>query len=141
MKTNSSLTIWNKYYNPTTNKEIYVRHELEAVMWEDRKAVNVLSSGGNQAVDQARIYIPFVVNKATYVKPKEWLALSTVNKAIYWTAQIDDLVYKGSLSQELSDSYTPSALKAAYDDVLKISSVDTYDMGSFILRHWKLGAQ
>lgn len=104
-------------------------------------ASNVLAAGGNQAVNQAQIYIPFPIGKATYKKPKEWLALSVADKADYWTAQVDDLIYKGQLSQELSDDYTPSELKADYDDVLRVSSIDTYDEGSYIMRHWKLGAK
>lgn len=141
MKVNSQLTIWNKYYDTATKTEKYIRHVLIAVMWEDRKASNVLASGGSEKANQAIIYIPFSVGKVSYLKPKEWLALSVANKANYWTAQIDDIVYKGSLSQELASIYTPSDLKEDYDDILRITSVDTYDEGSFLLRHWKLGCK
>lgn len=141
MKNNSSLTIWNKYFDTVTKTEKYIRHVLIAVMWEDRKASNVLTSGGDEKANQAIIYISFPVGKVSYLKPKEWLALSTVDRASYWTANIGDLVYKGTLSQELSSSYTPSDLKSNYDDVLEVKSVDTYDEGSFIMRHWKLGCK
>jgi hypothetical protein len=32
-------------------------------------------------------------------------------------------------------------LKAKYDDVLTITSVDTFDNGSDYMRHWRAGAK
>ena len=46
-----------------------------------------------------------------------------------------------TVADELSASFTPSDLLAKYDDVLRITSVDTFDMGSLSMRHWKVGAK
>jgi len=142
MRVNSSLTIYNKYYDSDTKLEAYQRFPLSAVEWEDRKASNVIASGGDQKANQAIIYIPFAVGNPYYLKPKAWLALSAEDKASYFTLQIDDILVKGSVSDTVNTTtFTASDLKAKYDDVLRITSVDTYDMGRFIMRHWKVGAK
>ena len=138
MITNSALTIYNKYYDSDTQTEKYQRFVLSAVEWEDRKDSNTLASGGRIDANQAVIYIPFPVGKLYYEKPKDWLALA--DKSANFTLQKGDLVVKGNILDELDEDFTASNLKAKYDDVLNITSVDTYDMGSFYLRHWKVGA-
>lgn len=138
MNTNTALTIYNKYYDTSTKTEKYQRFLLSAVEWEDRKDSNVLASGGDKAANQATIYIPLSVG-AAYKKPKPWLALA--DKTANFTLQIADLVVKGNVADELSASFTPSDLLNKYDDVLRITSVDTFDMGSLNMRHWKVGAK
>ena len=139
MKTNTPLTIYNKYYDQDLQKEVYQRKVIPAVMWEDRKDRNVIATGGNLAANQATIYIPFTWDLPTFLKPKAWLALA--DKTTNWTIQKGDILVKGELTQELGSSYTPSDLKADYDDVLSVASLDTMDLGSFALQHWKIGAQ
>jgi len=140
MRTNTALTLYNKYYNSTTKKEMYQRWVISKVMWENRKARNILASGGNTAADQAMIYIPFSTNLTTFLGPIAWLALA--DKTSNLTLQRGDLLVKGEIAQEVDDvTFTPTDLKAAYDDVLEISSIDTYDMGSYALRSWAIGAK
>jgi len=138
MKTNTALTLYNKHYDTSTQTEKYQRFVLSAVEWEDRKDSNVLASGGDKAANQAIIYIPLSVGSA-YLKPKPWLALA--DKTTNFTLQIADLVVKGNVADELSAAFTPSDLLAKYDDVLRITSVDTFDMGSLNMRHWKVGTK
>ena len=84
---------------------------------------------------------------ANYVKPKAWLAL--VSKTGKWTLAEGDMIVKGTVTDEIhpavvsppSAAFTVSNLKAKYDDVLAITSVDTFDMGSMALRHWEVGAK
>ena len=139
MRTNTALTIYNKYYDPDEQEEVYQRFVLSAVEWEDRKDSNVLASGGDKAANQAVIYIPFAVGNPYYEKAKVWLALA--DKSANFTLQINDLVVKGNVLDELDEDFTPSDLLKEYDDVLRITSVDTFDMGSFSMRHWKVGAK
>jgi hypothetical protein len=139
METNTTLTIYNKYYDATTKADKYQRFVLAAAIWEDRKDSNVLASGGDKTANQAIIYIPFAIGNPYYLKPKVWLALTT--KTSNFTLQINDLVVKGTVTDTLSSIFTPSDLLAKYDDVLRITSVDTYDVGSLFLRHWKIGAK
>ncbi len=134
MRTNCDLTIYNCYL--VNGAETYQRTVIQRVMWENRKARNVLASGGNLAADQAVVYIPLARGLA-YLAPKAWLA----NKSGHWTLQVGDVIVKGLVTDTIGPSFTISALKAKYDDVLVISSVDTMDMGSASLQHWKVSAK
>lgn len=136
MITNADLTIFNKYYDPTSKSEKYQRTQIVGVVWENRKAANVIKSGLISA-DQVAIYIPFA-RGANYLQPITWQALS--NKTGKWTLQIGDFVVKGLVNDSIGSSFTISDLKAKYNDVLSIKSVDTMDRGSIHMRHWQLGA-
>lgn len=136
MRTNTGLTLYNRYIDD--GAEEYQRTQIEAVAWENRKGANVLRTGGDLAADQAAIYIPFAQGEG-YVGPKAWQALETKTGA--WTLQVGDFVVKGLISDEIGAEFTMSDLKAKYDDVLRITSVDTMDLGSVAMRHWKVGAK
>lgn len=138
MRTNCDITIYNKYIDPATRSEKYQRATVQSVAWENRKAANVRSSGGQISSDQARVFIPFS-RDANFVKPVAWQALSV--KTGKWTLQVGDFVVKGLVSDTISDSFTITALRAKYDDVLIISSVDTMDMGSPNMQHHNIGLQ
>ena len=139
MESNTSMTLYNKISDTT-----YQRTVLSAVEWENRKAVNGMKSGA-LATNTARVFISMGI--ANYVKPKAWLAL--VSKTGKWTLAEGDMIVKGTVTDEIhpavvsppSAAFTVSNLKAKYDDVLAITSVDTFDMGSMALRHWEVGAK
>jgi hypothetical protein len=131
MNTNTAATLYNK-----VSGETYQRTPIIACQWENRKAANVIKSG-LIAADSVAIYIPLSVS-ANYVKPKAWLALTT--KTGKWTLQIGDFIVKGLVADEIAGSFTISSLKAKYDDVVKITSVDTMDQGSASMRHFQCGA-
>jgi hypothetical protein len=140
MITNADLTLYNKYIEE--RKERFQRVQLLGVMWENRKARNVLASGGNIAADQAAIYIPMSI--PGYLAPKEWQAgqdESGDEDLVTWTLQTGDFVVRGLVDDELDDDFGPSALKAKYDDVLVISSVDTMKAGGEAMHHWQVGAK
>jgi len=131
--TNTPLTL----YNRVPGTETYHRTVLPAVQWENRKAANVLASGGNLAADQAAIYIP--LDTPGYLAPKAWQGLP--DKSMAWTLQPGDVVVKGVVADEIGPSLTLSALKAKYDDVLAVTSVDAMDYGSARLNHFQVGAK
>jgi len=134
MRTNCSITIYNKYIASGT--ETYQRTQILDVEWENRKAANIIKSG-LLAADQATIFIPFAP-AASYLAPKAWLAL--VSKTGKWTLQVGDYLVKGLVTDEITGGFTMTSLKAKYDDVLQIKSVDTKDMGSVGMRHFQIGA-
>lgn len=136
MRTNTGATLYNKYIDAATRSEKWQRSQLVAVLWENRKAANVVKSG-LLAADQAAIYIPFSLG-ANYLDPVVWQAL--VAKTGKWTIQVGDVIIKGLVSDEITGAFTITSLKAKYDEVLKITSVDTMDMGSASMRHWQVGA-
>jgi hypothetical protein len=144
MRTNTDLTIYNKII--VAGSETYQRTAISAVAWENRKAANVIASGGQISVDSARVFIPYA-RGANYLKPKAFQALTS--KAGKWTLQVGDVIVRGIVTDEIHDAvvsppsaaFTLTNLKAKYDDVLVISSVDTMISGSQSLWHWQVGAK
>jgi hypothetical protein len=146
MLTNADLTVYNKYVDAATRSEKYQRAVILAVAWENRKAANTIASGGQISVDSARIFIPYS-RGINYLAARAWQTLTT--KTGKWTFQIGDIIVKGAVTDEIheaiisppSAAFTISDLKAKYDDVLVISSVDKMDNGSSNMAHWQLGAK
>lgn len=134
MRTNCSITIYNKHI--VAGVETYQRTQILEVEWENRKAANVIKSG-LLAADQATIFIPFA-RGTNYLTPKVWLALTV--KTGKWTLAAGDYIVKGLVADEIITGFTMTSLKAKYDDVLQVKSVDTKDMGSTNMRHWQIGA-
>ena len=137
MRTIDSLTIYNKFIDPVTRLEKYQRAEIEDCYWEDRKAIN-RSKVGAIANDSAMVVIP-MVQGANYLKPVAWQAL--VSKTGKWTLQTGDVMVKGAITDEISSSFTITALTKKYNDVITITSVDTFDSGSTRLQHWEISAK
>lgn len=138
------MTLYNRYLS--SGVEMYQRTVITAVMWENRKAANVLASGGNIAADQATVYIP-LARGAAYVAPTAWLAKSS--KTGFWTLKPGDVIVRGAVTDEIHEAvvgppavaaFRMSDLKAKYDNVLVITSVDTMDGGSPAMQHWQIGA-
>ncbi len=136
VKTNTACTLYNKYVNAATRSEVWQRTALAAVAWENRKAANV-ARAGNLEADEAAIYIPFALG-SDYLAPRAWQALAT--KTGKWTLQVGDVIVKGAVTDTITSSFTISDLKAKYDDVLVIRSVDAMDQGSASMHHWQVGA-
>jgi hypothetical protein len=141
MRTNCLATLYNGYISGGAQK--YQRTAIGLVAWFNTKASNVLRSG-LLAADSAVIYVPLALGE-DYVDPKPWAALTV--KTGKWTLAVGDVIVKGLVTDEIHDAvvgppavpaFTMTNLKAAYDDVVTIKSVDTFDMGSVSLRHWKV---
>jgi hypothetical protein len=135
------MTVYNKYISSGLEK--YQRTQVVDVEWENRKASNVIKSG-LLAADSVVIYIPFS-RGTNHLDPKAWLAARTGK----WTLAVGDVIVKGLVSDEIHDAvvsppsaaFTITSLKAKYDDCVTIKSVDTFDMGSLVMQHWKVSAQ
>ena len=130
MLTNSDITIYNRYR--LANIDTWQRVIIAEVEWEQRHARSQFDSA-----DLATVYIP-IARGTDYLKPRLWQAL--INKTGKWTLQVGDVIVKGGITFDLSVAFPLGVLKAAYDDVLVVTSVDTYDYGSANLQHWRIGA-
>lgn len=139
MRTNTDITVYNKYVNTSTTppSESVQATQIKGVAWENRKASNRIASGGNINADQASIYIP-KARDANYLEPAEWVAATV--KTGYWTLRVGDVIVRGLVSDAISPSFTMTDLKKKYSDVLTVTSVDRMDNGSRNLQHWKVGA-
>lgn len=136
MRTNAHCTIYNKYVDPSTRKEVWTRYQVRDVAWENRKAANVLRSGNLEA-DQAAIYIP-LANMENYLSPRDWEALTS--KAGKWTLRQGDMIVNGLVADNITSTFTISDLERKYNDVLTIRSVDRMDQGRVSMHHYQIGA-
>lgn len=134
MITPHDMTVYNRYIDGGIEK--YKRSVVYGVKWENRKAANVVKSG-LLAADSVVVYVPFQRGE-NYVTPKFWSALE--DKGQKWTLKDGDYLVKGVVVNEITSSFTISMLKAMYDNVVQIRSVDTMDAGSASLHHWQVGA-
>lgn len=136
MRTNADITIYNRYFDKATRLDKYQRTILYGVFWDERKAVNRLQSGLEDA-DKVTIIIPFtVITDKKYVAPKEFEKLQ--DKSNYFTLQEGDRVVKGAIDFEITGKI--SDLDKEYE-AFTITSVDTKDFGSLYMRHWEVGAK
>lgn len=136
MITNSNITIYNRYFNPTTRLDSYQRTVLQGVFWDDKKAVNRIQSGLQDA-DEVLIIIPFSVNSdKQYISPKEFEKLE--DRTGYFTLREGDRVVRGVIDFEITGKV--SDLDKKYE-AFTITSVDTKDFGSPHMRHWEVGAK
>jgi hypothetical protein len=117
MRTNADMTLYSK--SIVAGAEVYTRSQIRQVFWENRKAANVIQSGLLQA-DSVAVYIPFSRGSITF--------------------KVGDVLVKGLVDDEISPSFTITALKAKYADVVTVKSVDTKDFGSASMQHWQIGA-
>lgn len=130
MKTNTSITIYNKYFNSITRSDSWKRHVIHNVFWDSSQNVNVYK--GLTKTDKGVIYIPFNSNYMTYfVDPKTFQN----DPNTYWTIQNGDIIVKGVIYDEVSKQ---SDLERKYNNVLIISSFTINDFGSQNMQHIKV---
>lgn len=136
MRTNADITIYNKFFDKTSRMDKYQRTILKGVFFDNKKAVNRIQSGMENA-DEAMIVIPFsVTSNRSYKKLMEFQNLT--DKSNYFTLQEGDRVVKGAINFEITGKL--SELDKNYD-AYTITSVDTKDFGSIRMRHWEVGAK
>ena len=57
MTTNADMTVYHRSVDPETRQDIYARYLVYGVLWEERKAANVIESGLEDA-DAVTVYVP-----------------------------------------------------------------------------------
>lgn len=117
MKTPHDLTIYHKSISAGT--EVWTRSQVKGVLWEDRKAANVIRAGQLES-DRVAVYIP--------------LERGEIN------IQIGDVLVKGLVGDAISSTFTISDLKRKHPNVASVRSVDKMDYGSSHLQHYQIGA-
>lgn len=132
---NGHITIYNRYF--VSRVETYQRTVIKNVVWEATKAVSGRSTGV-LASNVATVFIP-MQRGTDYLKPKAWQAL--VTKTGKWTLQEGDVIVRGEITDDITTEYKLSDLRAEYDDVVVISSVDAMDQGSPNVQHWEVGCK
>ncbi len=127
MKTNTSMTIYNKYFNSTIRGDSWQRHVISDVFWDSKRGASYFK--GLTRSDIGAIYIPFWLNDMRdFVDPIEF-ATSRTGK---WTIQNGDIIVKGIVTDEITKQ---SELETKYSDVLTISNYTINDFGSSNMQH------
>lgn len=126
MRTNTNMTVYNKYTNPNTKVVTYKRHLIDNVFWDDSLGVNL--NHGYDNADKVNVYIPKYKNDMTkFVNSKQYNGSG-------WTLQDGDFMIKGNCTiaevngvKELSDY-----------NVFRITVIDDKDFGSPNMQHFEL---
>lgn len=127
MKTNTSMTIYNKYFNPITRGDSWKRHVISEVFWDSNRSV---TTGRDMArIDRVNVFIPFNANYMTYFTDPITFKSNPDN---YWTIQNGDIIVKGTVTDEITKQ---SELESKYNDVLTVSTFTIKDFGSSNMRH------
>ena len=130
---NGHITIYNRYIDNRAEK--YQRTVIKNVVWQATKAVSGRSTGV-LASNVATVFIP-MARGAAYLKPKAWQAARSGK----WTLQEGDVIVRGEATDEITTEYTLSSLRAEYEDVVTITSIDAMDQGSANVQHWQVGCK
>lgn len=113
------------WYAKTSTANVFTRKVVSEVMWQAQKVANTAKSGLVDS-DKAIVYVPFVTSDGT-------------NRSDDLTFKIGDYLVPDKVSDEMSASFTPTALIAAYPRTIQIRSIDWKDYGA--LQHVQIGGK
>lgn len=134
MITNGDCTVFNRVYDKATRMDTWVATHLRGVFWEDCKAANVVKSGMRDA-DSVRIFIPFFVDAEGKIFEKSMGFQK--NPKNHFTLRAEDKIVRGIVTYDGSIT----KLQDEFDDVMTITSVDTFDYGSDGMQHWEVSGK
>lgn len=137
---NDTVTLFNLFYDPDTDKERYYPTLLECVNLVETKGANVSKSGMDSA-DAAKLFVDFAgLSKMGkhYMDPKAWDALPDEEKQNRITFHpADDFFIKGNQTAlELPESSAYEWARDNMDAVYKVTTVDKYED---IMPHFEIG--
>jgi len=121
VRPNADATLYTRAV--TNGAEVWTRTAVPGVHWENRKAANVLASGGSIEADQAAIYIPMY------------------GRSVLPAMAPGDVIVRGLVADEIGAGFTVSDLKRKYSDCLRITTVDLMNYGRQQLWHYQIGAK
>ena len=137
MQTNCSITLYNKYVEKATGKELYKKTVIEKANWQGGKessmATTTTGKGVLSVVDAINIFIPFMnnFNGKAYIETKAWLKLADVDRDKYFTFQQTDFIAQGICSFEfIPTTNLITNLTNNYDNVITVMSAIANKNGS-----------
>lgn len=90
-----TITIWNKWRNPETNKDQWFRHVIHNCVWE-HKTVRAVSG---QTASVASTFSVLISENPRFRSQNDWAA---GNKASFFTLQAGDLVALNKQTLEIT---------------------------------------
>lgn len=155
MKTNCSITLYNKYTDKSTLKILYKKtvikktNAITGANWQGYNIQATISTAesakGTIGMTSAiNVFIPQINNfgEKSYIEPKAWLLLADADRDKYFTFQELDYLVKGECSFEFNSSTNPiTNLSKLNDNVITVMSVISNNNGSARMRHWQIGGK
>jgi len=117
---NSSITLYNKYYDFATGYDMYQRTVINDVDWQGKRNATVANTGLLLA-DSIIIIVDKLEN---YVSPKQFAKLSDTERINYFTFAMADKIVKGVIDFEVMGikPYSIADLEKNFDHVVNIMS-------------------
>lgn len=126
MMTNSKMSVFNRYTDPSTKKVTFKKHTIDKVFWDNSKGVNL--NHGHDKDNAVNVYIPKNVNDlSNYVPPKSYNGSN-------WTLNNGDLMIKG----EVTENEVNGIKDLSAYEVFTITVVDDKDFGSSNMHHFEI---
>lgn len=124
---NDDVTVWNRWRNPETGKDEWLRHVLPVKCKWKTRAIREVSSGGTANIANSLVLV--VPYSEAYRKPQEWVALSAEEKRQFFTLQSGDLAALGMQTAEITGvkPYTESEIKKVLlPDAMTVKTVQDF---------------
>lgn len=119
---NTDITIYNRYYDYSSDTDKYQRTVIKGVNWQSKRNGTV-SDKGLLLADSTLIFIDKLDN---YVSPKKFAKLSDPERPNYFTFTQGDKIVKGEVYFEVTGvkPYRVADLENEFDNVIDIKSVN-----------------
>ena len=128
-----SITVYTITEDEVTFESVYNITILRGVFFDAAHAANVRESG-LEGADVVNLFIPFTVNAIE--------GITGFPKSNLWTLDTDSMqssttfFVKGEIVEQGKDFQWMNRI---YDNVHRITKVDTKDFGSPSMQHWEVG--
>lgn len=140
-----TITLYMQHTD-SSKKVIWTRAVLVGVIFTQKTVRTFGSDGVLKMTRQTSITIPaeIAVTGLSFVDPKDYPTMSVVtapavSAVTSWTLKKGDVVVYGASTQEIGDSYTIAALKAASETYCTIQAVGDNTKRA-MLNHWQIEA-
>ncbi|WP_099205877.1 DUF6751 family protein [Scatolibacter rhodanostii] len=102
MITNADITIYNKYYDRTTRKDIWLKTHIHGVSWYGGQKVTVADKGLLSA-DSYTVRIPLesAPQGKSFVLSDEFAKLDETGLNSHWTLQNGDVICQGERTEDI----------------------------------------
>ncbi|MBA4507941.1 DUF6751 family protein [Clostridium sporogenes] len=119
---NANITIYNRYYDFTSDTDKYQRKVINGVNWQSKRN-GTITDKGLLLEDSTLIFIDKLDN---YVSPKRFAKLSNEERTNYFTFTPGDKIVKGEVNFEITGikPYRIADLETEFDDVIDIKSIN-----------------
>lgn len=137
MITGSDMTLFNRYYDRSSDSYKYSRTYIKGVNWQSRKGIDVRKADVKSS-DATRIFIPENADTdgKKYVSPKAFA--NTADKRGFYTFATEDIVAPGMAGYVIDGSGDFKKLQREVDDVMVITKVADRRFGSPGMHHIEL---